>query len=172
MSLPGGARAAGRHEALDVSRGLPAGPHLRDNRTVPRTPRRRGDGRSLVAAGADRDPAGRRHPVDEAELSGRAWRHEVLRRPTAEQDRDTLARLVEWDADPFEVELYERAADPQGILIDRAQRSRAGQHARRVRRLRDRQFRRAVSRGGPSSRPARQAPRSSAPGRSSRAGPQ
>lgn len=34
-----------------------------------------------------------------------------------------------------EVELYEHAAGPQCILIDRAQRSRAGQHARHVRRL-------------------------------------
>lgn len=67
--------------------------------------------------------------------------NEVLWRPTAEQDRDALARLVEWDADSFEVELYERAADPQAILIDRAQWSRAGQHARHVRRLRDRDAR-------------------------------
>jgi hypothetical protein len=80
--------------------------------------------------------------VDEAEASGQAWAYEVLRRPTAEQDRDSLARLIEWDADQFEVELYERAADTQGILIDRAQRSRAGQHARNVRRLRDRYARR------------------------------
>jgi hypothetical protein len=81
--------------------------------------------------------------VDEAEASGQAWMNEVLRRPTAEQDRDALARLVEWDADPFEIALYERAADPQGILIDRAQRSRTGQHARHVRR-RDRDTRRTV----------------------------
>ena len=76
--------------------------------------------------------------VDEAEASGQAWRDRVRSRPTAEQDRDALARLVEWDADPFETELYQRAADPQVISIDRAQRSRAGQYARRVRRLRDR----------------------------------
>jgi hypothetical protein len=79
--------------------------------------------------------------VDEAQASGQVWANEVMRRPTAEQDRDTLARLVEWDADPFEVELYEQAADPQRILIDRAQRSRAGQHARHVRRLRRRDAR-------------------------------
>jgi hypothetical protein len=76
--------------------------------------------------------------VDEAKASGQAWAGEVMRRPTAEQDRDALARLVEWDADPFEVELYEHAADPQVLLVDRAQRSRAGQHARHARRLRDR----------------------------------
>ena len=80
--------------------------------------------------------------MDEAKASGQAWADEVLRRPTAEQDRDALARLVEWDADPFEVELYEQAADPQALLIDRAQRSRAGQNARYVRRLRDRGARR------------------------------
>lgn len=79
--------------------------------------------------------------MDEAEGSAQAWANEVLRRPTAEQDRDALARLVEWDADPFEVELYEQAADPRRILIDRAQRSRAGQHARHLRRLRERDTR-------------------------------
>ncbi|WP_240489833.1 hypothetical protein [Actinomadura atramentaria] len=31
----------------------------------------------------------------------------------AEQDRNALAYLVEYDADPFEVELYELAANPQ-----------------------------------------------------------
>jgi hypothetical protein len=45
--------------------------------------------------------------VDEAEASGQAWRDEVRRRVTVEEDRAALARLVEWDADPFEVELYE-----------------------------------------------------------------
>ncbi|MWA05617.1 hypothetical protein F8568_035710 [Actinomadura sp. LD22] len=76
--------------------------------------------------------------MDEAEASGQVWRDEVRRRVTAEQDRDALARLVEDDADPFEVELYERAADPRTLVIDRAQRRRAGQHERRVRRLRQR----------------------------------
>ncbi len=79
--------------------------------------------------------------VDEAEASGQMWRDEVRVRPTAEQDRDALARLFEVDADPFEVELYERAADPQVLSIDRAQRSRAGQYARHVRRLREHQQR-------------------------------
>ncbi|WP_173098115.1 hypothetical protein [Actinomadura verrucosospora] len=74
--------------------------------------------------------------MDEAEASGQAWRDEVRRRPTAEQDRDALARLIEYDADPFEVELYELAADPRTLVIDRAQRRHAGQHERHVRRLR------------------------------------
>ncbi|MET8644823.1 hypothetical protein ACWEQ2_29140 [Streptomyces sp. NPDC004096] len=77
--------------------------------------------------------------VDEAEASGQVWRDEVRTGPTAEQDRDALARLVEADSDPFEVELYELAADPQVLSIDRAQRSRAGQYARHVRRLQERQ---------------------------------
>jgi hypothetical protein len=46
--------------------------------------------------------------------------------------------LIEFDADPFEVELYECASHPQALLIDRAQRCRAGQHVRHVRRLKDR----------------------------------
>ncbi|GAA3964500.1 hypothetical protein GCM10023085_53830 [Actinomadura viridis] len=74
----------------------------------------------------------------EAELSGHAWREHVSRRGTAEQDRGALARLIEHDADPFEVELYELAADPQTLLIDRAQRRRAGQHERHVKRLKSR----------------------------------
>jgi hypothetical protein len=76
--------------------------------------------------------------VDEAQASGHVWREDVRHRPTVEQDRDTLARLIEFDADPFEVQLYEWASDPQALRIDRAQRSRAGQHARHVRRLKDR----------------------------------
>ncbi|WP_244938502.1 hypothetical protein [Actinomadura madurae] len=57
------------------------------------------------------------------------------RRVTAEQDRDALARLIEYDADPFEVELYELASDPRTLLVDRAQRRRAGLHERDARRL-------------------------------------
>jgi hypothetical protein len=76
--------------------------------------------------------------MGEAQASGHTWRQHVRHRPTVEQDRDALARLIEFDADPFEVELYECASDPQALLIDRAQRSRAGQHARHVGRLRDR----------------------------------
>lgn len=76
--------------------------------------------------------------MDEAEVSGLVWRQKVRRRATAEQDRDALAGLVEDDADSFEVEVYELAADPRTLLIDRAQRRRAGQYERRVRRLRHR----------------------------------
>ncbi|GAA4310208.1 hypothetical protein ACFQY7_43875 [Actinomadura luteofluorescens] len=76
--------------------------------------------------------------MDEAEASELVWREQVRRRVTAEQDRDTLARLIEYDADPFEVELYELAADPRTRLIDRAQRRRVGQHERHVRRLKAR----------------------------------
>ncbi|MFG1855989.1 hypothetical protein ACGFJT_29445 [Actinomadura geliboluensis] len=71
--------------------------------------------------------------MDEAEASELVWREQVRRRLTAEQDRDTLAHLIEYDADPFEVELYELAADPRTLLIDRAQRHRVGQHERQVR---------------------------------------
>lgn len=77
--------------------------------------------------------------MDEAEASSQAWRDEVRSRPTVEQDRDALAQLVEADADSFEIELYERAADPQVLSIDRAQRSQAGQYTRHVRRLGERQ---------------------------------
>jgi hypothetical protein len=76
--------------------------------------------------------------MDEAEVSARVWRDEVRRRGTVEQDREALARLVEYDADPFEVELYELAADPLTLLVDRARRREAGQHERRVRRLKAR----------------------------------
>jgi hypothetical protein len=76
--------------------------------------------------------------VDEAEASGQAWRDTVRRRVTVEQARVALAQLVDWDADPFEVELYELSREPQELLIDRAQRSRAGQYERHVRRLRQR----------------------------------
>ncbi|MFA1546772.1 hypothetical protein [Actinomadura chokoriensis] len=76
--------------------------------------------------------------MDAVEVSGQAWRDQVRQRGTVEQDRVALARLIEYDADPFEVELYELAADPRTLLIDRAQRRRAGQHERHVRRLKDR----------------------------------
>lgn len=72
--------------------------------------------------------------MDEAEASERVWREQVRRRVTAEQDRATLAHLIEYDADPFEVELYELAADAGTLPIDRAQRRRVGQYKRHVRR--------------------------------------
>lgn len=58
------------------------------------------------------------------------WVGEVSRRVMVEQDQAAPARLVEWDADPSEVELYESACAARGPLIDRAQRSRAGQYER------------------------------------------
>ncbi|XVQ10568.1 hypothetical protein ACQP1W_50075 [Spirillospora sp. CA-255316] len=76
--------------------------------------------------------------MDEAEVSGQIWRDTVRRRGTVEQDREALARLIEYDADPFEVELYELAADPRTLLLDRTQRRKAGQYERRVRRLKAR----------------------------------
>jgi hypothetical protein len=57
---------------------------------------------------------------------------------TVEQDRVARTQLVDWDADPFEVELYELVCEPQELLIDRAQRLRAGQYERHIRRLRQR----------------------------------
>lgn len=56
----------------------------------------------------------------------------------SESEREALARLVEYDHDPFETELYESSSDPQNRLIDRAERSYAGQYDRRLRRLRER----------------------------------
>ena len=69
--------------------------------------------------------------VDSAKASGRAWREAVRRRSTVGQDRKALSRPIEYDADPFEVELYGLAADPRALLVDRAQRREAGQHVRR-----------------------------------------
>jgi hypothetical protein len=74
-------------------------------------------------------------PHDEVVVSEQIWREEVRRRATVEQGREVLACLIECDADPFEVELYELAADPRTLLPDRAQRRKA---ERRVRRLKAR----------------------------------
>jgi hypothetical protein len=49
-----------------------------------------------------------------------------------------LARLIEYDSDPFETRLYEHFSDPLIRLVDRAERSYAGQYDRRLRRLRER----------------------------------
>ncbi|WP_116022909.1 hypothetical protein [Thermomonospora umbrina] len=76
--------------------------------------------------------------MDAAEVSAQVWRERVHKSGTAEQDRDALARLIEFDADPFEVELYELAADPLTLFLDRARRRRAGQHERHVRRIESR----------------------------------
>jgi len=75
--------------------------------------------------------------VDEAEASGQAWRDKVRSRFTVERNKAALGNFIDYDADPYEVELYELASDPRMLLIDRAQRSRAGQHARHERRRRD-----------------------------------
>ncbi len=45
--------------------------------------------------------------------------------PSTKTGKLGLARLIDYDADPFEAELYELAADPRVLLIDRAQRCRA-----------------------------------------------
>lgn len=71
-------------------------------------------------------------------MSEQIWRDEVRRRGTVEQDREALARLIDYDADPFEVELYELAADPHTLLLERAQHRKAGQYERHVRRLKAR----------------------------------
>lgn len=111
---------------------------------VPRGDRYRAASGARAVAGPAlrvRLPSGNRRTVvvvDEVEASGQAWRDEVRRRVAVEQDRAALARLVELDADPFEVELYESICEPRELLIDRAQRSRAGQYERHVRRLRQR----------------------------------
>ncbi|GAA3419335.1 hypothetical protein GCM10018952_58360 [Streptosporangium vulgare] len=55
-----------------------------------------------------------------------------------EQDREALVRLIEYDYDPFETELCESSTDPQNRLVDKAERSYAGQYDRRLCRLRER----------------------------------
>ncbi|GII55955.1 hypothetical protein Pth03_43440 [Planotetraspora thailandica] len=76
--------------------------------------------------------------MDEAQVSAERWRDRVRRRGSIEQDRKTLARLIDYDSDPFEVELYEHFSDPLIRLVDKATRSYAGQYDRRLRRLRER----------------------------------
>ncbi|WP_018653827.1 hypothetical protein [Actinomadura flavalba] len=76
--------------------------------------------------------------MDEAEASAHTWRSQVHRRGTVEQNREALSRLIKHDPDPFEVELYELTVDPRMLLVDRAQRRRAGQYERHLRRLKAR----------------------------------
>lgn len=71
-------------------------------------------------------------------VSAERWRGQVRVRGSIEQDRAAPARLIEYDHDPFETELYENFSDPQNRLVDRAERSYAGQYDRRLRRLRER----------------------------------
>jgi hypothetical protein len=82
--------------------------------------------------------------VDENQASAGRWRGFVRSRGSIEQDRETLARLIEYDSDPFEVELYEYSSDPLIRLVDKAQRSYAGQYDRRLRRLGERARRRSA----------------------------
>lgn len=70
--------------------------------------------------------------------SAARWRAQVRSRGSVEEDRKALTRLVEYDSDPFETELYEQSSDPQIRLVDKAERSSAGQYDRRLRRLRER----------------------------------
>ncbi|GAA4591028.1 hypothetical protein GCM10023194_49260 [Planotetraspora phitsanulokensis] len=76
--------------------------------------------------------------MDEAQLSAETWRERVRSRGSIEQDREALARLIEHDSDPFEIQLYEHFSDPLTRLVDKAERSHAGQYDRRLRRLRQR----------------------------------
>ncbi|MCA2187510.1 hypothetical protein [Nonomuraea cavernae] len=76
--------------------------------------------------------------MDIAKASADEWRKHVRVRGSVEQDREALARLIEYDGDPFEIELYEHASDPRVRLIDRAVRSRVGQYSRHLRRLEER----------------------------------
>jgi hypothetical protein len=46
--------------------------------------------------------------------------------------------MTMYDHDPFEIELYESSSDPQNRLVDRAERSYAGQYDCLLRRLRER----------------------------------
>lgn len=70
--------------------------------------------------------------------SAERWRAQVRSRGSVELDRKALARLIEYDGDAFETELYEHFSDPQIRLVDRAERSYVGQYDRRLRRLRER----------------------------------
>ncbi|MEO3863183.1 hypothetical protein [Acrocarpospora sp. B8E8] len=76
--------------------------------------------------------------MDEAQVSAERWREQVRAQGSIEQDRKALARLIEYDHDPFETELYEHSSDPQMRLVDKAKRSYAGQYDRRLRRMRER----------------------------------
>jgi hypothetical protein len=75
---------------------------------------------------------------DEVQLSADIWRELVRSRGSIEQDRVALARLIEYDGDSFETQIYEHFSDPLIRLVDRAERSYAGQYDRRLRRLRER----------------------------------
>lgn len=74
----------------------------------------------------------------EEDVSGHLWREQVAKRLPLDQDAQALGRLVEDDHDPAETTYYEAVADPDAQVLDKAQRSYAGQYRRRQRRLRER----------------------------------
>jgi hypothetical protein len=65
-----------------------------------------------------------------AALSAAIWRTRFENGWSEDNHRASLARLVDEDNDEYETELYESASDPQHLLIDRAQRRKAGQWRR------------------------------------------
>jgi hypothetical protein len=68
---------------------------------------------------------------------GRPWLEPIARRRPMARDAEDLAKLVDEDHDPAEESYYEALADPDAQRLDDAQRSHAGQHLRRLRRLRN-----------------------------------
>jgi hypothetical protein len=69
------------------------------------------------------------------ELSGHLWRLGVVRRGADDKrGREALGRLIDDDHDPAEISYYEHMSDPQVLGVEKAQRSYAGQFARRLRR--------------------------------------
>lgn len=68
------------------------------------------------------------------DLASAAWRKTIRSNGSIEQDRRALAHLIEVGSDPAEIEYYEWFSDPQARLLNRAQRTFAGQYERRLRR--------------------------------------
>ncbi len=66
------------------------------------------------------------------------WRERFAAGQSLDRDRADLGRLVDLDHDEAETAYYEQASDPLALGLDRAQRRKAGQHARQLRRLRNR----------------------------------
>ena len=78
--------------------------------------------------------------VDDA--SGAIWREAaVFHGASEDMVREALGQLIADDPtpDPAEVSYYEAQADPDARRLEKAQRSYAGQYARRLKRLRQRQ---------------------------------
>jgi hypothetical protein len=81
--------------------------------------------------------------IDDA--SGAIWRAQAAERGASEDlVREALGQLIAADPtpDPAEVSYYEAQADPDARRLEKAQRSYAGQYARRLKRLRQRPGRR------------------------------